>query len=279
VDSRGRHTRSTPQLPPPTLESDPEKIIKRGKALREGASTVEPGISDSSHCSMLETPISASQFLVKPLVGVSHLLNFGSVHVEFSPPGLGLDGERFVTPISPDVAACSRPRNSEDFPNPGFTVPSPITVATIVPTPTSIPLIPVAFSSNLVLIHFPPASSFLVSLGQTPSPPSSPPPNIHMAGVHPPINRMDSIEAVRYAPLILPHPMNHLPARDYLNYMPKFTSEEDIIAEEHLVAFYSYEDNLNIENEDVWMRLFVQSLYGEVRKWFRGLTPGSIVGI
>jgi hypothetical protein len=27
------------------------------------------------------------------------------------------------------------------------------------------------------------------------------------------------------------------------------------------------------------MRVFVQSLDGEVRKWFRGLTPGSIVGI
>jgi hypothetical protein len=27
------------------------------------------------------------------------------------------------------------------------------------------------------------------------------------------------------------------------------------------------------------MRVFVQSLDGEVRKWFRGLTPGSIAGI
>jgi hypothetical protein len=73
--------------------------------------------------------------------------------------------------------------------------------------------------------------------------------------------------------------MNPLPAGDYLKYMPKFTGEEDITVEEHLAAFYSYADNLNIENEDVWMRVFVQSLDGEVRKWFRGLTPGSIVGI
>jgi hypothetical protein len=27
------------------------------------------------------------------------------------------------------------------------------------------------------------------------------------------------------------------------------------------------------------MRVFIQSLYGEVRKWFRGLTPISIFGI
>jgi ribonuclease HI len=100
-----------------------------------------------------------------------------------------------------------------------------------------------------------------------------------MAGANPPRNRMDAIVAARYAPLILPQPMNALPAGDYLKYMPKFTGEEDITVEEHLVAFYSYADNLNIENEDVWMRVFVQSLDGEARKWFRGLTPGSIVGI
>jgi hypothetical protein len=90
---------------------------------------------------------------------------------------------------------------------------------------------------------------------------------------------MDAIVAARYAPLILPQPMNPFPAGDYLKYMPKFTGEGDITAEEHLAAFYSYADNLNIGNEDVWMRVFVQSLDGEVRKWFRGLAPGSIAGI
>ena len=73
--------------------------------------------------------------------------------------------------------------------------------------------------------------------------------------------------------------MNSLLAGDYLKYMPKFTGEEDITVEEHLSSFYSYADNHNIENEDVWMRVFVQSLDGEDRKWFRGLTPGSIAGI
>ena len=100
-----------------------------------------------------------------------------------------------------------------------------------------------------------------------------------MAGANPPLNRMDAIVIARYAPLVLPHPMNPLPAGDYLKYMPKFTGEGDLTAEEHLAAFYSYADNLNIENEDVWMRVFIQSLDGEVRKWFRGLAPGSIAGI
>jgi hypothetical protein len=100
-----------------------------------------------------------------------------------------------------------------------------------------------------------------------------------MDGANPPLNRMDTIVAARYAPLILPHPMNPLPAGDYLKYMPKFTGEGDVTAEEHLAAFYSYADNLNIENEDVWMRVFFQILDGKVRKWFRGLALGSIAGI
>jgi hypothetical protein len=73
--------------------------------------------------------------------------------------------------------------------------------------------------------------------------------------------------------------MNPFPAGDYLKYMSKFTGEGDITAEEHLTGFYSYADNQNIGDEDVWMRVFVQSLDGEVRKWFRGLVPRSIAGI
>jgi uncharacterized small protein (DUF1192 family) len=136
-----------------------------------------------------------------------------------------------------------------------------------------------AFSLNPLLFPTPLRDSFPVAPSRTPSPPSSPQPNIPMAGANPPLNRMDAIVAARYAPLVLPHPMNPLPAGDYLKYMPKFTGEGDITAEEHLAAFYSYADNLNIGNEDVWMRVFVQSLDGEVRKWFRGLAPGSIAGI
>jgi hypothetical protein len=90
---------------------------------------------------------------------------------------------------------------------------------------------------------------------------------------------MYAIVAARYAPLVLPQLMNTLPNGDYLKYMPKFTREEDITVEEHLSTFYSYANNINIENEDVWMRVFIQILDGEVRKWFRGLNPGYIFGI
>jgi hypothetical protein len=90
---------------------------------------------------------------------------------------------------------------------------------------------------------------------------------------------MDAIVAARYAPLLLPQPLNALPPGDYLKYMPKFTREEDVTAEEHLSSFYSYAYNQNIENEDVWMRVFFQSLFGEDRKWFRGMAPSSITSI
>ena len=63
-----------------------------------------------------------------------------------------------------------------------------------------------------------------------------------------------------------------------MKYLPKFTREgTGLTVEEHLAAFYA--DNQNIEHEDVWTRLFVQSMDGEARKWFRDLLVGSIVGI
>jgi hypothetical protein len=92
---------------------------------------------------------------------------------------------------------------------------------------------------------------------KTPSSPCSPTIDNPMAGANLPRNRMDSIVVARYASLILPQPMNDLPVGDYLKYMPKFTGEEDITVEDHLATFYSYANNLNIENEDVWMRVFV----------------------
>jgi hypothetical protein len=271
--------RSTPQLPLATPEADPEKIIRKGKALQEGTSTAEPGISDDLQSPPVRTPISASHSTVIPSVGVSRTLNFGSVPAEFSSPGLGLEGESLVTPLSPEIVPWFRPSASEYFPTPGFTTPPPIIVATTTERETPLPPSPPALSPNPLLFPFPLGSSVPASPVLTPSPLSSPQSHIPMAGANPPRNRMDAIVAARYAPLILPQPMNSLPAGDYLKYMPKFTGEEDVTVEEHLAAFYSYADNLNIENEDVWMRVFVQSLDGEVRKWFRGLTPGSIVGI
>ena len=81
----------------------------------------------------------------------------------------------------------------------------------------------------------------------------------------PQLTKMERILVARYAPLILPNPLAAMPTGDYLKYMPKFTGEGDFIVEEHLEAFYSYAKNINIEQEDVWTRVFVQSLDGKAR--------------
>jgi hypothetical protein len=93
------------------------------------------------------------------------------------------------------------------------------------------------------------------------------------------MTEMEVIIAARYAPLVLPQPLNALPPEGYLKQLPKFTGEGDIAAEEHLAAFYTFADDNVIMHTDVWMRIFVHSLQGEARKWFKALPPGSIDGI
>ena len=81
-----------------------------------------------------------------------------------------------------------------------------------------------------------------------------------------PPDRMAAMVATRYAPLVLPHTLNALTGGDYQKYLPRFNGQGDVIAEEHWNTYLSYADNQNFENEDIWMRVFVQSLDGEVRK-------------
>jgi hypothetical protein len=101
-------------------------------------------------------------------------------------------------------------------------------------------------------------------------------PKISMAA---PLTKMEQILANRYAPLVLPNPLSAMPTGDYQKYMPKFTGSGDYTAEEHIEAFYAYAENINISEEDVWTRIFVQSLDGQARKWFKELPANSVAGI
>jgi len=67
-----------------------------------------------------------------------------------------------------------------------------------------------------------------------------------MAGAAPNLTKMQRILATRYAPLNLPNPPSAMPTGDYQKYMPKFTGEGYVTAEERIKAFYSYVENLNI---------------------------------
>jgi hypothetical protein len=243
--------RSTPQLPLTTPEVEPENIIDKGKTSREHLSAVVPGDSGNLHDSSLKTPVVVCNFPFIPYVGVSRSLYFEIFPDEFSPSRPHLEEESFDTLISLDIVKWFRPRSLKYCPTLGFPTPPPIKFDVTKEGETYFPLNLIPFSSNTQSL--PPSSRniAIVLHAQTPSPPCSPTVHIQMEGVNIPRNRIDSIVVARYFPLVLPHPINSLSVGDYLKYMPKFTGEEDITAKEHLSAFYSYADNLNIENEDV----------------------------
>jgi hypothetical protein len=92
------------------------------------------------------------------------------------------------------------------------------------------------------------------------------------------VNRMKSIITAG-TPLVLPQNLNAFPKGDYMKYLPRYNGEGEVIVEENMVSFYIFAYNFKIEHADVWMRLFVQSLDGKVRKWFHRLNPVSITGI
>jgi len=101
-------------------------------------------------------------------------------------------------------------------------------------------------------------------------------PNIpNMVGQQAP-TRIERIVATKYGPLVLPVPLNPMPVGECQKYMPKFIGTEGVTVEENLEAFYSCVDNLDIRENDVWMRVFIQSLDGEARKGFRELPQRSI---
>jgi hypothetical protein len=248
--------RSTPQLPLATPEADPEKIIINGKTPQEEISVVVSGDSSNLQTSFIKTPVVASSSPLIPSVGVSRSLNFGSFLVELLPSSLHLEGESFETHVSPNIVKWFRPMNLEYFSTLGSPT-SPSIIVFVSKEGKPLVLLTSYFSPNTQLLPFSPRNIVTVLSTQNPPPPGSPTVHIPMAGANPPRNRMDSTVVVRYAPLFLPQSMNSLLVGYYFKYMPKFTGEEDISAEENLAAFYSYVDNFVIENEDVWMRVFV----------------------
>ena len=60
---------------------------------------------------------------------------------------------------------------------------------------------------------------------------------------------MDRMVEARYAPLVLPQPLNAIPSGDYRNYLPRFNGQGERTTEENWDAFLSYADNQNIESK------------------------------
>ena len=61
----------------------------------------------------------------------------------------------------------------------------------------------------------------------------------------------------RYATLVLPQNLDAFPPR-YLKHLPRYNGETGSSAKDHLQAFLYFADNMNIEQENVYMRLFNQ---------------------
>lgn len=85
------------------------------------------------------------------------------------------------------------------------------------------------------------------------------------------------IVTTRYETLVLPPPAQlHVFLDGYLNNLPRFIGETRPTIEDHLAIFVEFVENMNIEYEYVYKRLFLQSLEGNLRIWFRQIQDNSI---
>jgi len=79
-----------------------------------------------------------------------------------------------------------------------------------------------------------------------------------MASNEPPPRLVNPWVEARHGPLSLPHNLNAMP-NSYLKLFPKFKGDGSL-TEYHLIAFQDFTDNFFIEFDDVFMRLFVETL-------------------
>ena len=64
------------------------------------------------------------------------------------------------------------------------------------------------------------------------------------------------IMVVRYAPLVLVAPLHDMP-QDYQTRLPQFDSTSPLNAQQHVDKMNDYFDLQEVDEVDVWMRLFV----------------------
>ena len=82
--------------------------------------------------------------------------------------------------------------------------------------------------------------------------------------------------AARFAPLALPAVLHDLP-QNYAHEILFYDGDGNFTARQHVDRFDDYVDLELVDEDDINMRLFVLSLLGEAKKWFRYLPARSIV--
>jgi hypothetical protein len=81
--------------------------------------------------------------------------------------------------------------------------------------------------------------------------------------------------AARYAPLVLAAPLHAMP-QDYQTRLPQFDATGPLNTQQHVDKMNDYFDLQEVDEADVQMRLFAQSLTGDVKKWFKALPAASV---
>jgi hypothetical protein len=86
--------------------------------------------------------------------------------------------------------------------------------------------------------------------------------------------------AARYAPFDfsnVPGFPNVVPnMEDWVDYLPIFNTDDEKILAQHLKDFHACMHQLNIYHEDVLMKMFLSSLSGDIRQWYKALPVASI---
>jgi hypothetical protein len=86
--------------------------------------------------------------------------------------------------------------------------------------------------------------------------------------------------ARRFAPLDFssvpgfPHPVPDM--SEWGDFLPSFKESKEDNPAEHLIKFHECMDLLDLQHEDVRMKMFMFSLYGDARQWYFSLPPSSI---
>jgi hypothetical protein len=81
----------------------------------------------------------------------------------------------------------------------------------------------------------------------------------------------------RYKPLEFPPILHDLPT-NYTNNLLRFDGENaNITAEKHIQRFEYFLDLYEVEDDDVYIRIFALYLQGKIKNWFKNLPAASII--
>jgi hypothetical protein len=91
---------------------------------------------------------------------------------------------------------------------------------------------------------------------------------------------MEAILAQRFSPFNFSYVYdfpNVVPTMDeWGDFLPRFREHRDDNPIEHLLEFHELMHQWGIHHEDVLMNMFMYSLEGDAREWYRSFPPASI---